>query len=1014
MAASSEDGFEASPEVSPEVSPGVGPGATSGKGKNFAGLSLRARLALGLAAVVVPMLLAAFAVLVAHQRLADATADYLNEDNRIRILALHSRAVLAAAGATADSQQAALRDIRNDLHDAAAVASGSLKKEAQDLGLLSYDIATLDQLAAGLPQFSRHAADNSSAAAASLERLQRQTRLVVLIAPLLALVLGLTLAAFITRGIYLALHGCVAFARDVAEDRNPQRLHFDSGSEFDLLAVAVNDILDEARYNAQVRNTQEQQIVQLERASMLRAACSGAVAAATSEEDLLQAFCEQLVEPGGYRFAWIGYARHDADSSIELMAHAGTDRDLVEQFNLSWGPDLRRHAGCGSVVLLKRMQVTRDPADDPGFAAWRGALLARRLACCVALPLMHEDEIYGALSLYSSDPHRFDKEELALLQELARELSHGIAGHREAGQRKRVEALLEHQVNFDPLTGLANRAMLEQRLAQAAAEAKDSGKQLAALFIDLDRFKDVNDSCGYKAGDQMLIEVAQLLEGMAGEKAQLARLANDEFVLLLPGLASGAEAGELATAILARLDQPLPSGPPNVRPLASIGISLFPEDGPDAGALIRIADLAMNDAKSLGGNTFRFYAPAMNARMASRFSMEADLRQALARGELLMHYQPKVSLVSGAITGAEALMRWRHPERGMVAPLQFIKLAEETGLVLPLGAWAISCVCGQMRRWLDDGLTVPAVAVNLSPRQFHQKDLVQVVRKALADNRLEPRLLELEITESAVMHDVEAAIAILAQLKELGVSISLDDFGTGYSSLSYLKRFPIDHLKIDRSFVSDITTSPDDAAICNAVIALAHHMNISVIAEGVETEGQMLYLRRRHCDEMQGFYFSKAVAGDAFAQLLSSNRKMAVPMESGQRTLLLLDDEVNILRALSRTLRPDGYKILTATTASEAFALLAVNEVQVVVSDQRMPEMSGTEFLSKVKDLYPDTVRIILSGYADLESVIEAINRGAIYRFFTKPWEDQLLRTCIGEAFRHQRLMHSDADKLEA
>ena len=975
----------------------------------FAPLSLRARLALGLAAVVVPMLLAALAVLFAHQRLADATAVFLAQDNRISALAQHSRLALASAGATPESLQAALLDIRSDLHDAAVMADGPLKKEAQDLGLLSYDNAALAKLGTRLQQFSQHAADSSAAAAAGLQQLKRQTALVMLIAPLLALALGLAMAGAITRGIYLALRGCVAFARDVAEERNPQRLQFNSGGELDLLAVAVNDLLSEAQHNAQVRNAQEQQIMQLQRASALRAACSEAVAACETEADLLQAFCGQLAEVGGYRFAWVGYARHDADSSIELMAHAGTDRDLVEQFNLSWGPDLRRHAGCGSVVLLKRMQVTRDPADDAGFAAWRGALLARKLACCVALPLMHEDQMYGALSMYSSDPHCFTKDELELQQELARELSHGIAGHREADARKRVEALLEHRVNFDPLTGLANRATMEQRLPQAAAEARSSGKPLAALFIDLDRFKDVNDNCGYKAGDQMLTEVAQLLESMAGERALVARPANDEFVILLPGLESGAQAGELATAILARLDQPLPSGPPNVRPLASIGIGLYPDDGQDAGALVRIADLAMNDAKSLGGNTFRYYAPAMNARMASRFAMETDLRQALERKELLMHYQPQVSLADGVISGAEALMRWRHPERGMVAPTQFIRLAEETGLVLPLGAWAIGNVCSQLRRWLDDGLTVPTVAVNLSPRQFHQKDLVQVVRKALADNRLEARMLELEITENAVMHDVEAAIAILAELKQVGVSIALDDFGTGYSSLSYLKRFPIDHLKIDRSFVHDITTSPDDAAICNAVIALAHNLHITVIAEGVETEGQMLYLRRRHCDEMQGFYFSKAVAGDAFAQLLSSNRKMALSLDARQRTLLILDDEVNIVRALARALRPDGYKVLTANTAAEALALLAVNEVQVVMSDQRMPEVSGTEFLSKVKDLYPDTVRIILSGYADLESVIDAINRGAVYRFFTKPWNDEQLRACISEAFRHQRLMFPSA-----
>ena len=729
-------------------------------------LSLRARLALGLTAVIVPMLLAGLVVLVAYQRLLVATTSFHEQDNRICELALRSQLTLASAGATADSQQAALRDIRSDLHDAAALAEGGLKKEAQDIGLLSYGATPPAQLAALLSQFSRHAGQSRAAAAADLQEQQRNATLILLIVPGLALALGLILASRITRGIYRALRDCVNFARDVAEERNPQQLHFQSGSEFDSLSVAVNAILEEARQNAAIVHEQGERIAQLERATLLRAACAKAVAEAGDEAGLLQAFCEQLVEAGGFRFAWVGHGLHDADKNIALAAHAGSERDLVEQFNLCWGKDLHRHGDCGSVLMLKRPHVVHDLPADPGFVVWKGALLARKLACCAALPLMDEKELYGALTVYSSSPHTFSKSEVALLQELARDLARAIATVREAGQLKQAETLLEQQVHIDPLTGLANRATLERQLAQAAAESTASGKQLAALLIDLDRFKDVNDSCGYQAGDKMLAEVAQLLQDAAGESALLARMANDEFVILLPGLdagqgaaepaggSAGELAGQLAAAILGRLDQPLPGGPANVRPNASIGIALYQADTADAGALLRLADLAMNEAKSAGGNGFRRYVPAMHARSTSRFDMEADLRRALERKELLMHYQPQVSMVNGAITGAEALMRWRHPERGMVAPAQFIRLAEETGLVLPLGAWAITSVCAQMRRWLDDGLNVPTVAINLSPRQFHQKDLVQVVRQALADNRLDARLLELEITESAVMHDV--------------------------------------------------------------------------------------------------------------------------------------------------------------------------------------------------------------------------------------------------------------------
>ena len=386
--------------------------------------------------------------------------------------------------------------------------------------------------------------------------------------------------------------------------------------------------------------------------------------------------------------------------------------------------------------------------------------------------------------------------------------------------------------------------------------------------------------------------------------------------------------------------------------------------------------------------------------------MEPELRRALVQDELRVYFQPRVNLASGEICGAEALVRWQHPERGLVPPSEFIPLAEDTGLILPLGEWVIRNVCRQQRVWLDGGLPVPPVAVNLSALQFRQKNLVQLIRHELAANQLGAKYLEIEITESTLMDSVDEAAATLQELRATGIKISLDDFGTGHSSLSRLRRLPIDHLKIDQSFVCNLTTEPEDAAICLAIIGLAHNLRMTVIAEGVETEGQANYLRQHHCDEMQGYYFSRPLPVGDFEQLLVQRRTLVLPVRPAneRRTLLLVDDEADVLSALKRMLRLEGYDIITATSAREGLELLSIHPVQVIISDQRMPQMSGSEFLSRVRDLHPHTVRLILSGYADLRSVTEAINHGAIYKFLTKPWDDEMLRMDLREAFRHQEL----------
>ncbi|HJV92049.1 MAG TPA: EAL domain-containing protein, partial [Azonexus sp.] len=356
--------------------------------------------------------------------------------------------------------------------------------------------------------------------------------------------------------------------------------------------------------------------------------------------------------------------------------------------------------------------------------------------------------------------------------------------------------------------------------------------------------------------------------------------------------------------------------------------------------------------------------------------------------------------------GLEALIRWQDPAGGLVPPGNFIPILEETGLIVDVGRWALEQAVADYQAWFAAGLQPPRIAVNVSAVQLRRKDFLTTLEKVLSRRQGPRDYLDLELTESILMEDIEANVRRLGAAREMGVKIAIDDFGTGYSSLSYLKRFPIDLLKIDMSFVRDITTDPDAAAICIAVIGLAHNLKLKVLAEGVETAGQMNYLRRHHCDEMQGYLFSRPLPADACAQLFAAHTTLELPAEAASeaKTLLIVDDESNVLQALRRVLRKDGYEILSAGSAREGFDILANHEVQVILSDQRMPEMSGTEFLSRVRELYPDTIRIVLSGYTDLQSITEAVNRGAIYRFLTKPWDEDLLRDHIREAFRYQEV----------
>lgn len=461
---------------------------------------------------------------------------------------------------------------------------------------------------------------------------------------------------------------------------------------------------------------------------------------------------------------------------------------------------------------------------------------------------------------------------LAPVRDESDEVNHYVVALYDITATRQYQAELEFQANRDSLTGLANRSLLLDRLSQASAFAERYGNQVWVLFLNLDRFKFVNDTLGHRAGDQLLKSVASRLRQVVRDTDTIARLSADEFVLVLPERVDEHLSPAAVQAIMDVIAQPIVIEGYEFVMSCSTGIAVGAVDGNDADSLIKHAGIAMYRAKETGRNRFQFYMPAMNERAMERLRIEGDLRNALDREEFVLHYQPQVDLTAGRILGVEALIRWQHPVLGAVAPARFIELAEEMGLIVPIGVWVLRTACMQIVKWQQAGLGQMRVAVNLSARQFYQQDLVASIRNVLDETGIAPHLLELELTESMMMNDVEQAVGILNDLKALGLHLSIDDFGTGYSSLSYLKRFPIDLLKIDQSFVRDITLDPDDAAIVVSIISLAHSLRLKVIAEGVETEAQLRYLQQHGCDFMQGFYFSRPLPADECEQFLRNTR----------------------------------------------------------------------------------------------------------------------------------------------
>lgn len=678
---------------------------------------------------------------------------------------------------------------------------------------------------------------------------------------------------------------------------------------------------------------------------------------------------EALARTGAMEITWPGGEVRLSRGLRDLIGQAGDDDRVQPLDNLAWVPAEERDYVAG----LWRTAAPGEPFEFQHRIIGVGG---------TRLTVLHR-------GTRSPDGQRG----IALLQD--------VTAQREAEQR--IQALAcQHEV-----TGLHNRAAFMDQADAALLAARWEGRSLAVLALEVPQILSVKGSMGFGASDTLAMTIAARLRERAGDDAFLAHVGEAEFAVVLEGeILDEAQASALATTWLNELCTAVRLGATDVFPQCLVGIALFPRDADTTTSLLEAAQAARLDAHP--AQPVACYRPAISERARRKMSVEGALRQALLLDEFTLHYQPQVDLGGGTVRGAEALLRWHSKELGAVPPSEFIPIAERAGLSGPISEWVMRRVCADLSRWQGAGLPPVRVGVNLSPADLQRPDLAAWLQRELLRSGVAPGRLSIEITEGMVMTDVPRVLGVLHDLKRLGVEIALDDFGTGFSSLSHLRRLPIDVLKVDRSFVHDVTAAIEEVSVTRAIINLAHELRLQVLAEGVETEGELALLSSYGCDMMQGYLFSRPLPVAAFETLLGAGQRVPPHLlraRERRRTLLIVDDEANIVTALRRLLRRDGYEIVTAGSGEEGLRRLAEQPVDVILSDQRMPGMTGVEFLHRAHALYPDTVRMVLSGYTELQSILDAINEGAIYKFLTKPWDDERLRAHVAEAFRQKGLV---------
>jgi diguanylate cyclase (GGDEF)-like protein len=619
---------------------------------------------------------------------------------------------------------------------------------------------------------------------------------------------------------------------------------------------------------------------QKERLTRMLAALSAtneAIVRATSRPELFELVCEAAANGGKFTLTSIALVKPDSDV-LDVVAAAGPTANSARQATISTSEARPEGRGlCGRAIRSRQASIMNDYLNDPGAAAFHDTARLDGTNSGASFPLLTHGDVVGVMSFMAVEKDTFTAEFAELLQRLVDNVSFALENFDRADEKTKADERIEYLASHDSLTSLPNREMFNGLLRRAIDAGARYQRQFALLFIDLDRFKVINDSLGHDAGDMLLVEIAGRLRRALRSSDVVARLGGDEFVVILEQAAERHEVERVAGEVLSVLSQPLLLSGHECHTTASIGIAMYPSDGTDLQTLTKNADMAMYLAKEDGKNGFRFFSKEIKTQSIERLTLESALRRALEREQFSLHYQPKIDMESRQITGVEALLRWDHPELGTVSPGQFIPLAEETGLIVPIGRWVLNEACAQNMAWQRRGLRPVTMAVNLSPRQFADQHLLHDVDEALLASGMSPVLLQLEVTESMVMRNVSRAIKILDAIQSRGIRLAIDDFGTGYSSMSLMKQFPIDTIKIDRSFVRDLPVDSEDQAIAQAIISMGKALGMTVIAEGVETVEQETFLRNHACDEMQGFLFSKPLPARQMADLLRSEPRLDSP-----------------------------------------------------------------------------------------------------------------------------------------
>ena len=742
-------------------------------------------------------------------------------------------------------------------------------------------------------------------------------------------------------------------------------------------------------------NLVEEELARATRLYAMLSQINRAIVRADDPQSLFANVCRIAIDHGRFSLAWAGLSEPNS-KRVALIAHAGEASLILKMHLMTTATGAERQSPASRAILDEQPCIVNDMQGDLALQSCHGEISAHGLRSAASFPLRLVGTVMGAFTVAATSPGFFTDKELRLMIEVADDISFAMDVMRREEQRSIAESKMQYLAYYDSQTGLPSHVLFESRLFQIARHANT----LAILAINLTRFHGVLQTLGQEVGAEISRVMANKLES-ALSSGFVARVAESQFIVLLDNFDSTDALADAARLLHRALAEAIWIDGREVYLEPYIGIAHYPQNGP-VHTLLNYALLAANMKPYDAGSKYRFFVAHMEHGPKRRLDLENALRRALKLKEFLLHFQPQVDLQSGRVIGAEALIRWNRPGHGLISPLEFIPLLEENGLIWEVGEWVMNEACRINRSWQDQGLPPIRMAVNLSARQFQDGDIHAMVKNALEQSQLDPQWLELELTEGIVLLNAESVISTMKSLVELGVSHALDDFGTGYSSLSYLQRLPVERLKIDRSFVSDITANAGDAAIARAVVGMAHSLHMTVIAEGVETEGQLGYLRDLGCEEIQGYYFSRPLCEQDLVALLQSGRGIAPAPQAAtrERVVLLVGGELESLQQLGLILARENYRLEYAANAKDGFESMAVNQVGVVLCEQAMPEMGGTEFLRRVGDMYPDVIRMVMSEALEMGAMLDAINSGSIYKFLAKPWNAALVMACLRDAFR--------------